>query len=287
VQITERYTPFNRPLPLSKDKFAKWKMENKPGDLCWERKESLIVDHSYQRNLNETKYKKIASSFNWAAFGALIVAQRPDGKLYVVDGQHRLSAAMARPDIDIVPCIVFVSDGDIVSEASDFLTINKNRKPLTGTESFKALVVSENKTAKIVQSMIDEQGLQVGKSGTSKNVSCVKALMTCVENDQETIKKIWPLIVRVCRGHTVDHRIVRGMHFTEKFLVDELGNKRSLTETENRKKLLEIGYDELHKAIYSSVAYHKTASDRTWSEGILNAMNHRKRNKLKTDTSVK
>lgn len=287
MQITEDYSPFNRAQAVDKIKFFKWKMENNPGDLCWKRKTDLIVDHIYQRSLNETKYKKIAANFNWAAFGALIVAQRPDGNLYVVDGQHRLSAAMARSDIEIVPCIVFAFNGDIVNEASDFLTINKNRKPLTGIESFKALVVSENETAKIVQSMINEQGLQVGKTGTSKNVSCVKALMTCVENDEETIKRIWPLIARLCRGHTVDHRIVRGMHFTEKFLVDEFGKKRSLTETENRKKLLEIGYDELHKAIYEAVAYHKSACERTWSEGILNAMNHRKRNKLKTDPSIK
>src|SRR4051794_31726791 len=82
-----------------------WTADNVPGKLIYLPKESLQVDPTYQRPLNDRKRLRIASAFNWAAFGVLICARRPDGTIWVIDGQHRLSAAMSRSDVRDVPVI--------------------------------------------------------------------------------------------------------------------------------------------------------------------------------------
>ena len=43
-----------------------------------------------------------------------VVARRSDGGLYVVDGQHRMAAAILRRDIGQLPCVIssYASAGD-------------------------------------------------------------------------------------------------------------------------------------------------------------------------------
>jgi hypothetical protein len=84
-----------------------WAKTDEPGKLAYINKNILNVDSSYQRTLRDNTRLFIARNFSWAAFGVLSVANRSDGSLYVFDGQHRLAAAMERPSITQVPCVVF------------------------------------------------------------------------------------------------------------------------------------------------------------------------------------
>src|SRR5581483_5377546 len=128
----------------SRDKISRygWLSRNEPGKLEYVSKLQLQVDPTYQRSLNDPKRLRIAKDFNWAAFGVLLVARRNDGSLWVIDGQHRLMAAQSRSDIKDVPVAIFEFGGNVTDEAKDFLIANKNRRPLSGVESFKALAVS-------------------------------------------------------------------------------------------------------------------------------------------------
>ncbi|MEU0759527.1 DUF6551 family protein [Streptomyces microflavus] len=52
----------------------------------------LNIDPQAQRTLNERRAQNIASNMVSEALGSVILSKRPDGDLYIVDGQHRWRA---------------------------------------------------------------------------------------------------------------------------------------------------------------------------------------------------
>jgi hypothetical protein len=276
---SETVTPKGRAV----DKVAryKWLSRNSPGQLQYVAKSLLNVDARYQRALNNAKRLRIASSFNWAAFGVLIVARRDDGSLWVIDGQHRLMAAQSRSDVQEVPAVIFEFGANLVDEATDFLIANKDRKPLTGVDSFKAMVVSEDPIALEVQRMIHDAGRTVGESTPiARRIRCVKAMCNCMSANAEAMRRIWPLIVELMGEHDLDNRLVQGMHWLECHLTDPTGNPRSLTELETQRKLVAAGYTAVLRAIGDAAAYFNRGGQVVFARGILKVVNHRRRIRL-------
>ena len=64
------------------------------GEVRRVRLADLLVDDAYQRPL-KAHSKRIFKRFNPAACAPLLVGERPDGSLQVIDGQQRLRAIMA------------------------------------------------------------------------------------------------------------------------------------------------------------------------------------------------
>jgi hypothetical protein len=280
MELTSTYTPHRSSKPIDKVKRFGWAEVGKLGKLSYKNKSELSVDHLYQRPLSEKKCKRIAAEFDWAAFGALVVVERPDGTLAVTDGQHRLGGAMLRSDIDLVPCIIFEGDGRLKSEAIDFLTINKNRKPLSGLETFKAMVVSNDPEAEKINQMIESAGLQLSNTKSPKSISCIKTISDRMKDDSKVMQRIWPLAIKFTEGHGIEKKIIDAMHYAERFLTDDKGNDRSLLEPEIRKKLFEIGYELVMKSIFAAAIYRGRSNGAALAEGLINALNHRRRNKL-------
>jgi hypothetical protein len=58
----------------------------------------LNIDSSYQRSMetrdSQDLVRRIAQYWNWDLCQPLMVSRRLDGALYVIDGQHRLAAAV-------------------------------------------------------------------------------------------------------------------------------------------------------------------------------------------------
>ena len=93
----------------------KWTVKDETGEIRQLNKSVLKVDHEYQRNASERKVLALANSWSWVACGAIVVGQR-DSTYWVIDGQHRVLAARRRADIEMLPCLIFQSDG-VASEA--------------------------------------------------------------------------------------------------------------------------------------------------------------------------
>ncbi|MFD5456225.1 DUF6551 family protein [Streptomyces olivaceus] len=55
---------------------------------------ALKIDPQAQRTLNERRAQNIAASLVPEAIGTVIVSERSDGELYIIDGQHRWRACM-------------------------------------------------------------------------------------------------------------------------------------------------------------------------------------------------
>lgn len=60
---------------MSKIDRYNWTIQDTPGEMKFIHKASIEIDHSYQRNANETKLTAIARDWSWIACGAIVVAE--------------------------------------------------------------------------------------------------------------------------------------------------------------------------------------------------------------------
>ena len=244
-----------------------WSDPTKPGNLSFIDKTLLTVDHKYQRDGLDAKITEIASKFNWPAFGVLIVARRGE-TLYVVDGQHRWLATMKRSDIKKVPCIVFDSGG-VEGEARTFLDAQTLRKPVSAIDKFRAMLVCKDSTAIAVQSLVEQSGRKVAKGSSAGTIACVALLMRLHTTDPQTLAKLWPLLVRLCRGVSFVERLVDASFFLERHLPEGV----SLLDKKWSDRLVKIGPDRLTKQIASASAFYAAGGARVWADGILQLLN--------------
>ena len=132
----------------------------------------LQVDPAYQRDLDATSLRlidRIAHAWDWSLCQPLVIARRPDGALFVVDGQHRLEAARRRGDIAQLPCVIF-SPADAREEATAFVNLNQLRRPLTAYALWKGALVAGDAQALVLDGLLRAAGL--GFAG-SKNASVI------------------------------------------------------------------------------------------------------------------
>lgn len=127
----------------------------------------LKVDPGYQRSIDNGQSQRliaaIARDWNWDLCQVLVVSRRGDQGLFVVDGQHRLSAAMLRNDIAQLPCVV-ATYASAQEEAAIFAKLNRQRTPLKAIDIFRAAVAGKDPDACRLMSLIAQAGLTLATS---------------------------------------------------------------------------------------------------------------------------
>ena len=139
----------------------------------------LVVDADYQRRISDRGLSRIAqivAGFDWSRFGALILSRAADGRLSVIDGQHRMIAARALR-IDCVPAVIV--DGDQRKQAQDFVAVNSVRTSVASIDKFRARVVSGDAAAVEVSRMLGELGISTDiAAGAAIRVRETRAVST-------------------------------------------------------------------------------------------------------------
>lgn len=150
--------------------------------------QQLEIDPAYQRTLeaaaSQTLVRQIAMFWNWDLCQPLVVARRDDGRLYVIDGQHRLEAARMRGDIHQLPAVV-VQYASVADEAASFVNLNQRRRPLNRLQIYRAALASGDDEARKIQAALEVVGLRIGtspdvmiqKPGT---IVCLPSLEKCL-----------------------------------------------------------------------------------------------------------
>lgn len=259
---------------ISKVERYNWKLQDKPGVQRMVKKGDLHVDHTYQRNANETKLMAIARDWSWIACGSIVVADR-EGVLFVVDGQHRVLAARKRGDITDLPCLVFKTH-EARQEAKGFLAAQTLRKPITSVEKFRALVTIEDPAALVVQDLLASAGKTPGEGVSTGTVKCVGILVSLARDDATALRKIWPLIVAVSEGQQIHQRVVEGLAYISKRMPDGT----SLMDKEWQKRVLKVGGVGLLTAAAKAAAYYARGGPKVWATGMIEAINKGHRNLL-------
>lgn len=173
-------------------------------ELKWLKITQLYIDHDYQRSAKSSKSRAnlayMQEHFSWAHCGALIVCWEPEKKQYaVVDGQHRLLAAIARNDIPELPCVV-ISGQDFQRQAKSFVVINTKRVTMNPLAKFHAAVSAGEEDAISVKGLLDECGLEVPRNPVMKGetdprqIQCVGTLLSLLGSHSRK-QLVWALSI--------------------------------------------------------------------------------------------
>jgi hypothetical protein len=264
---------------ISKITRYKWTTTGERAEFQYIDKRLIEVDETYQRPQSRGKARDIASNWSWAAFGALSVNQRHVNgqiKFFVLDGQHRAMAAMLRPDVTEVPCLIFQLQ-DVREEADAFWNINKNRRMLRSMEIYNADLVRESPSAQAVNVLIQKAGRHAAKNSSATTISCVGILRDLWEADKDRLEKLWPLVCEFTKQRPLHKDMISGIFNLEGHMNKE---DYSLLEPSLSKRLMKIGYDEIMRSILETGSFMGTRSARTCAIGILRALNRGMRTKL-------
>lgn len=147
--------------------------------------DQLEIDPRYQRSIengeSQALIADIALNWHWGRAQVLTVSRR-DGKLYVVDGQHRLAAAKLRGDIQQLPCLI-EDFTDVAEEAALFNDLNDKRRPVSAIDKFRAALVAGDAECIAIGAALERAGLTLAphsnptswKPGQLANIGGIKA----------------------------------------------------------------------------------------------------------------
>lgn len=138
-------------------------METRAGEFVVLRIEDLRIDHLYQRDLILEVVEKIAAEWDIATAGAILVSQRENGEMYVIDGQHRLAAAKKAGETEILTQVLTGMTPE--QEAARRLRGNYKRTDRI-YEAFRARVFAGDPVAVGIQSLLGEFGTHANYSPT-------------------------------------------------------------------------------------------------------------------------
>jgi len=130
--------------------------------LEWVGVNDLQVD-DYQRKISSTQVRDIIRNFNSDTFGVITVALRTNGDLYVVDGQHRVTAIrlmQQEGENQEVLCVV-ISGWTPVQEAKFFSESQRNRKTITPGQAHTADVYARDDVAVTIERAVCEAGYRM------------------------------------------------------------------------------------------------------------------------------
>jgi hypothetical protein len=262
-----------------------WSMEDKPGEMRMLDKHLLRIDPAYQRNANDIKIREMAGNWSWIGCGVITVAERPIGQhrstYFVVDGQHRVLAAMKRADISDLPCIVF-RVLRVAEEAGAFLRTNTLRKPITAIERFNAMITSGDQQAIKVKSIIDATGLDLRKTcNAPKQIKCLRTLLVLLGvMGEEDFRLLMETCSAISTTEHVKDCVVQGLAYIHRYTERGLRDERLL------KRIHDVGDAALSAGAVKSAAYFSRGHAKTWAVGMIEVINHRLHNKFELATQA-
>jgi hypothetical protein len=139
------------------------------------RPSQIDVDPRWQRDLDETRARRMARNVNMARLGVPVVSRRNDGRCVALDGQHRI-AMLKIANMDS-PIMCDVQEGlSLADEAELYLLLNSDRKPVGAFDKFKARLVAKDAVALEIQDILKKRGLRVAKAQGSNCICAIQAV---------------------------------------------------------------------------------------------------------------
>jgi hypothetical protein len=111
--------------------------------------DALNIDPDYQRDLRHDLINKIAREYDIVKAGPILVSEREDGSLWVVDGQHRMLGAKQAGETEVFANVVH---GLTQEQEAELRLARNDRKPDSLQEKFRTrLVMGDAKAHAIVE----------------------------------------------------------------------------------------------------------------------------------------
>jgi hypothetical protein len=131
----------------------------------------LRVDASYQRPLDEADVRSIVRRFDADSLGAIQVGERPDGSLWIADGQHRVAALLAL-GVSETPAVVFRSSGPC-HEARVFKLYNSGRRAVRPIQLHLAGIAAGDAREVAIAGILSRYGLRAADAAGWPSVQAI------------------------------------------------------------------------------------------------------------------
>jgi hypothetical protein len=236
--------------------------------------EQLVVDFTYQRTeRSEVNILRIARDLDWMAFGTIIVAEREDGRFYVVDGQHRVEALRRRGDVEYVPSIVFQSI-EAAKEALSFLRTSSARTPLHSMSKWKTRLAAGLLPEIEIDEWLKEHGLKLVGGQTLNGIDFPASLCRTWGADASACKLALLTQLAITGGVDMVACIHTGLWQLEHYGIDTLPHAGKLRELGGKTVMVQ--------AINRYIAETGLSGrgERICAAALLTLINKKKRNKL-------
>ena len=150
------------------------------GEDKWIPLDKIKVDHSVQRDIQETHVQTILKKFDPTAFGRLVVTLREDGFYYVTDGQHR-AKVLEILGFSEAPCVV-VNLYNHKDEGLNFININEQSAKVSNIDKYRIGCSSMLEPWLRVRECVEYIGASVGAG--KNQVSCVSSIYKLVNSSK-------------------------------------------------------------------------------------------------------
>jgi len=282
-EVSGYVDPFSTGSKLPKESRYGWTVSGEMGEYRLIHKDDLRIDYSYQRdNIAKNRINTICREWSWVAFGVITVAQRSDGSLWVMDGQHRLLASRNRSDITTLPCLVFKAEKR--EEALAFHAVNTLRGPVDSYHRFRALLTAGDPLAVAVNDMVKADGYELCNAGARRQegnykIGIISTLTRAYAEDPDKAKLTWSLCVMICpNGESISQLLFEGIFLLAKHL-PKLG-AGSVFEPQHVEKLVQAGQSEILRRIAAVRNYRGAGGEKTSAQGIITVLNHKRKNRI-------
>lgn len=144
------------------------------------RAEEILVDDSYQRQcFDEVRARRIGREYDERRFGFPLCSRRGDGKLYVVDGQHRVRGVVLEGYGSRVIAVHVVDGLSVEEEAELFWLLNGSPDRSRGVkayDNYRARLCFGEASASEVDAIVAGVGLRVGPAPSTNVIAAVTAM---------------------------------------------------------------------------------------------------------------
>lgn len=253
---------------ISKIDRYKWQALGDKGTFREIHKSELSIPREYQRDTNSAKVLDIASKWSWFGCAVIIVAYRNE-TLWVVDGQHRVLAAMTRSDIGALPCLIFDTTS-LTEEAMAFLLINSGRKPISAIDKLRALNEAGDQDCAFVVNELSGLGIEIVKTANkAMQIKCIAACQRMAKDKPQSFIRALTVCAKLSEAENaaIQERVLSGLFFLDVYLTV------NLTDDRLHQKVMNTGMKALHDAASRSAAYFASGGSKVWAQGILSVLN--------------
>lgn len=206
-------------------------MSEKKLRFIWVKPQELVIDLQVQRNLRQRRVNKIAEDFDPAALGTVVLAERSNGELVVIDGQHRIAAARLAGQED-TPVHAEVHTGLSPQEEAALFRRKNNTEKVGPVDRHRVAVTEGNPLNLAIESVAHAYGFRVSQ-GTSKDsfaavAGATRIVATGGERGAELLRDTFEVVTKAWPHDrlAVDGRIIEGVaYFLHRHgpLVDKAG----------------------------------------------------------------
>jgi hypothetical protein len=183
--------------------------------FSWVNPCDLLVEDEYQRKLTRlsiTMIRKIANNFDWLHIKPPVCSQAPNGKLFVIDGQHTAIAAASRGVKKIPIMIVNAVSTEIRARA--FVAHNTDRLQVTPMQLFHSRVAARDKTAVLVKRVCSDAGVTMcrvqpatGRWRVGETVAVGSVEKIVVRLGEEKAVRVFKVLVAAGRAPIMQHEL--------------------------------------------------------------------------------